>query len=69
MVYRSLVRAGEALGYRRFVTYTLATEHGRSLIAAGFKAVATTRGGSWSRDSRRRKAGENEGRKTRWQLK
>jgi hypothetical protein len=68
MLYRSIVRAGEALGYQRFVTYTLESEHGRSLKAAGFAAVAGTRGGSWSRLARRRGKGENEGPKVRWEV-
>lgn len=68
MLYRALVRAGEALGYLRFFTYTAETEHGRSLRAAGFAPDALTRGGSWSRRARRRGAGADEGRKVRWQV-
>ena len=68
MLYRALVRAGEALGYRRFVTYTLESEHGRSLRASGFTPTAMTRGGSWSRKARRRGPGENEGPKRRWEV-
>lgn len=56
MIYRALVRAGEALGYRRFLTYILESEHGRSLKAAGFTEVALTRGGFWARDGRPRRA-------------
>lgn len=67
MLYRALVRAGEALGYRRFVTYTLESEHGRSLKAAGFIASAVTRGGEWSRRARVRAPAENSGRKIRWE--
>lgn len=67
MLYRALVRAGEALGYARFVTYTLETEHGRSLKAAGFVPKATTRGGEWSRRARKRAAAEQPGRKIRWE--
>jgi hypothetical protein len=67
MLYRALVRAGEALGYQRFVTYTLASEHGRSLKAAGFVPTAITRGGCWSRNARRRGKGEQEGPKQRWE--
>lgn len=68
MLYRALVRAGEALGYRRFITYTLETEHARSLKAAGFTAVAITRGGAWSREARRRPRADHEGRKVRWEV-
>lgn len=68
MLYRSLVRAGEALGYRRFVTYTLDTEHGRSLKAAGFMPTAVTRGGTWSRVARRRAPADHQGQKQRWEV-
>lgn len=40
--------------FRRVVTYTLQSESGTSLRAAGFKATARTRGGSWDTPSRRR---------------
>lgn len=39
-LYGAVCRAGAALGYRRAVTYTLATEPGSSLRASGFVAVA-----------------------------
>lgn len=39
-LYGALCRASKALGYRRAVTYTLASEAGTSLLAAGFKPVA-----------------------------
>lgn len=35
-LYAALSRAGAALGYRKIVTYTLATERGSSLRASGF---------------------------------
>jgi len=41
MLYGALCRAGRALGYRRVVTYTLASEAATSVRAAGFAAVAT----------------------------
>lgn len=47
-------RAARALGYRRLITYTLPTESGASLRGAGFRVVAQTRGGSWSRPGRPR---------------
>lgn len=40
MLYGALCRAAKALGYRVAVTYTLHTESGSSLKAAGFQAVA-----------------------------
>jgi len=53
-LYRVCVRVANAMGYRRVLTYTLATESGASLRGAGFKKAATTAGGTWSRPSRAR---------------
>lgn len=47
-------RAAMALGYRRIGTYTLASEGGSSLRAAGWRVVAEVRGRSWSCASRPR---------------
>ena len=56
--YGALCRAAQALGYRRAVTYTLEREPGVSLRAAGFRAVATSQGGSWARrDQQRARSG------------
>jgi hypothetical protein len=65
-LYGALRRAGIALGYRRFVTYTLEDEPGTSLRAAGFHDDGLTDGGEWDRKSRRRKAAKQAGRKRRW---
>jgi len=43
-----------ALGYRRLITYTLATESGTSLVAAGWKCLGEAGGGSWNCQSRPR---------------
>jgi hypothetical protein len=40
MLYASAWRAAKALGYRRLITYTLATEPGSSLHAAGWHIIA-----------------------------
>jgi CBS domain-containing protein len=53
-LYGACRRAAFALGYRRLITYTLATESGASLNAAGWKCVGTAGGGAWSRPSRPR---------------
>ena len=53
-LYGAAWRATKALGYRRLVTYTLASESGASLRAAGWKVIGEVRGGSWSRESRPR---------------
>ena len=54
MLYGACRRATFALGYQRLVTYTLASERGGSLRAAGWKVIAESAGGSWSCPSRPR---------------
>lgn len=54
MLYRAAWRAARALGYRRLVTYTLASETGASLRGAGFRCIGAAGGGSWSCPSRPR---------------
>ena len=54
MLYAAAWRACRALGYRRLVTYTLATESGTSVRAAGWRCVGEAGGGTWSRESRPR---------------
>ena len=54
MLYGACRRAAKALGYARIITYTLESEPGTSLYAAGWKRVAVTKGGSWDRPSRPR---------------
>lgn len=53
-LYGACRRATFALGFIRLVTYTLDTEPGTSLSAAGWKCLGTAGGGSWSRRSRPR---------------
>ena len=64
--YGALVRAGRALGYRRFITYTLSGETGTSLRAANFEYDGMTAGGEWSRPSRARAPAERPEQKRRW---
>jgi hypothetical protein len=54
MLYQACWRAARALGYRQLITYTLASENGASLRAAGWICLGKTKGGSWSRPSRPR---------------
>jgi hypothetical protein len=54
MLYRACWRASAAMGYRRLVTFTFATEPGASLRGAGFRLLGTTPGKSWSVKSRPR---------------
>jgi len=53
-LYAASWRAARALGYQKLITYILDTEPGTSLTASGWKCVAKTRGGTWSRADRPR---------------
>ena len=53
-LYGACRRAAWALGYRRLITYTLPTESGISLTAAGWKCLGEAGGGKWSRAARPR---------------
>ena len=54
MLYGAARRASRALGYKRLITYILATESGSSLKASGYKLIGMAGGGSWSRENRKR---------------
>ena len=54
------------MGYQRLITYTLDTEPGTSLRAAGFRIDGYTRGGSWNRPNRARIDKHPTTRKARW---
>ena len=54
MLYGACWRAARAMGYRRAITYTLDTEPGTSLRAAGWKVVGEVKGRSWDSPSRPR---------------
>ena len=47
MLYGAAARAAKALGYKRIVTYTLASEKGTSLKAAGWKVDALVKWKPW----------------------
>jgi len=53
-LYGRASRAALALGFRRLGTYTLKSEGGASLRAAGWRVVAEVKGRSWSCPSRPR---------------
>lgn len=67
MLYGAAWRATKALGYRRLITYTLISEAGTSLKAAGWTALYQTEGGSWDCPSRPRVDTHPLGQKTLWQ--
>jgi hypothetical protein len=54
LLYGAAWRAAKALGYRRLITFILATESGGSLDASGFVRLHETPGKSWSVKSRPR---------------
>jgi hypothetical protein len=54
MLYGACRRVAFGLGYRKLITYTLPTESGVSLTAAGWKCIGTAGGGRWSRTARPR---------------
>ena len=54
MLYGACWRAARALGYRRLITYTLQSENGASLRAAGWSVVGEVAGRSWHCESRPR---------------
>ncbi|WP_219844613.1 XF1762 family protein [Microbacterium sp. MYb72] len=68
MIYGALRRAGIALGYEphKIITYTLATESGASLRAAGWHEDGLAGGGSWDTPSRRREDQAPTEQKRRW---
>jgi len=62
MLYGAAWRAAKALGYRRLVTYTQATESGASVRAAGWRVVAERKArGGWDMPSRPRELRGTEG--------
>lgn len=66
-LYGAAARLARALGYRRCISYTLTEERGTSLIAAGWRALYDTEGGSWDRKSRPRVDRAPTGQKTLWE--
>lgn len=54
MLYAAAWRTARAMGYRRLITYILASEPGTSLKAAGWRLVGETKAGRWDRESRPR---------------
>ena len=53
MLYGHCKRWAKANGYRKVITYTLASEPGTSLRASGFTKISLVKGASWSHPSRK----------------
>lgn len=67
-LYGASWRATRALGYRRLITYTLASEPGSSLRASGFRVVDEVRLRSWDRPLRPRVVKHELAQRLRWEL-
>ena len=67
-LYGACAREARRRGFERIITYTLASESGASVKAAGFRRAAVTAGGSWDTPSRRRTDSAPTGPKQRWEL-
>jgi len=48
MLYAAAARAAKAMGYRKIITYTLDTEDGASIRAAGWTCAGPAGGKRWS---------------------
>lgn len=66
-LYAACRKVSRALGYRKIVTYILASETGTSLKAAGWTMIARTLGGSWDCKSRPRVDKHPTQQKLRWE--
>ena len=67
MLYGAAAREAKRRGYRLIVTYTLASEDGTTLRAAGWTRAARIKGRSWSSPSRPRKDKHPTEDKLRWE--
>ena len=54
MLYGAAWRAVKAMGYRRLITYTLASESGGSLKGSGWRLIGERKSGTWNSPSRPR---------------
>lgn len=66
-LYGAICQSARAMGYRKAITYTLASENGASLRAAGFVPVAEVKDRQWDCPSRRREQRDLVGDKVRWE--
>lgn len=65
-LYSACRRVAQALGYERVITYTLPSEGGASLRAAGWEDEGLHGGGSWDREERPREDSAPTEIKRRW---
>jgi hypothetical protein len=67
MLYGAAWRVAAGLGYKRLITYTLRSEPGTSLRAAGWREVGPAGGRSWDRPGRPRVSTHPIDQKTLWE--
>ena len=67
-LYAAAWRAARAMGYKKLITYTLASENGISINAAGWRVIGEAGGGSWNRTDRPRVDTHPIGQKTLWEI-
>lgn len=65
-MYGAAAREAKRRGFKKIITYTLESESGVSLKAAGWIAEAKTKGGMWNTPSRERQDKGPTCRKIRW---
>ncbi len=65
-MYGEAARNAQAMGYQKIITYTLITEEGTALKAAGWQKELVSSGGTWDRPSRYRKQKSPTVPKIRW---
>lgn len=68
ILYAASWRATRALGYRKLITYTLKSEPGTSLQAAGWRIVGEVERRSWHRPSRPRVDQSEPQERWRWEV-
>lgn len=66
MLYGWAAREAEKRGYEKIITYTLESEPGTALKAAGWIPEAKTKGGKWNTPSRKRRVAAPTCKKIRW---
>lgn len=67
MLYGACSRAARALGYKRLVTYTLKSESGASLRAAGWRVLYEVKDRKWTTPSRPRDHQHASGERLLWE--
>jgi hypothetical protein len=67
-LYAAAWRVAKAMGYKKLVTYILASESGVSLTASGWKCIGEAGGGTWNRKERPRVDKHPTQTKMRWEV-